>query len=1086
MQAGHKDLLWVKMSYSYFGLKNDLFICFCYISPEGSSIYSSSKTSGLDIFDYLEKDIARFNKLGDILIMGDLNARSSQLKDFIDNDCNDHLQLPDYISIDKQCHRNNMDSHVNNYGKVLVEMCCNSNCKILNGRVPGDSMGRFTSHQYGGSSTVDYGIISSDLFHDVQYFKVWPLNHLSDHCPISLSLCARVKHNVENSCNKLNALPVKFIWDEKSNLSFVKAISSKSISDKILHFQINSFKDINEAVSQFNDILNNAAKSSLKCIHPRVKKIINKTKNNKWYDNDVSEMRKRLIKYSGLLDRFPRDNYIRQERYRINKNYKKLIKSKKKEFKSSLCNKIMTLKQSNPKLFWKLLEELGNLNKTQDNYDNISVDSWLNHFKGLNCQENPDNGFSDSIKNSISIMEQNNVSNHMLDHDFTNGEIMQHIKLLKSGKASGSDMILNEMLKHGAPFIVNALIKLFNLVLKSGEFPSQWSSSFIIPIFKSGNSDDANNYRGIAISSCLSKLYTMILNSRLTKYLSDSNQVVDNQFGFKKNHRTTDNIFILKSLITKYVKSKLKKSGNYLFSCFIDFSKAFDSVWREGLFYKLLLLGIGGNFYNSVKSIYKNTKYSVKLKQGTTAYFDSHRGVRQGCNLSPQLFNIFVDGICNKVNTFDPVDLNGSNFNCILYADDLLLLSTSHEGLQKGIDAIQNYCQNWQLKINIKKSKVMVFNRLGTNFNKKFQFYLNGIQIECVDSYNYLGIIFQTNGNFHSATSRLCDKAQKALFQMYRMLWNCNQCYSVSLACKLFDSIVKPTLLYGSDIWGGFSVNLFKGSGNNKSVIENDSFETKLFSGKLFAEKLHIKFTKRVLGVHRKASNSACRSELGRYPLMIDICSSVMSFYQRLHCKKTNNVIIDAAFEQCKTLPHNPWHSFVRKLLQMTELTDAVDNPNFIDIFKSKLKAVYRQIWGREIMGSNKLKTFETFKNSYQFENYLDGIKIKHHRVALTKFRISAHFLPIESDRHRGVNRDERYCNLHDSNVVGDEKHYIFHCNHNKVKECRNKFLTALFVYAPEYQNTPMEDLFRIIFSSSDKFIFSILANFVFQILDLF
>ena len=159
-----------------------------------------------------------------------------------------------------------------------------------------------------------------------------------------------------------------------------------------------------------------------------------------------------------------------------------------------------------------------------------------------------------------------------------------------------------------------------------------------------------------------------------------------------------------------------------------------------------------------------------------------------------------------------------------------------------------------------------------------------------MDSFNYLGVIFQSNGKFKAATSRLNDKAQKAAFKMYRMLWNSNECYSISLASKLFDSLVKPIMLYGSEIWGGFSVNRVK------ATMTNDELTSKLFNDNFTTEKLHIKFCKRVLGVHRKASNDACRGELGRYPLMVDVCTNVLKFYQRLLCKKTNNSIIEAAF----------------------------------------------------------------------------------------------------------------------------------------------------------------------------------------------
>ena len=1023
--------------------------------------------------------------------MGDINARTGQLNDYIVNDNNDYLPVPDSMTVDKHYKRNNMDNHINNFGKALVKLCSNTNCLILNGRVAGDSLGKFTSHQYGGSSLVDYGVISHSLLHNVQYFKVWPLSHLSDHCPISLSLSVNFKHVGINNIDNINPLPGKFIWDENSGVSFIEAINSKSIKKKIDDFHSNNFEDVNKAVNDFNDILTDAARCSLKFVHPRIKRKINKPKNKRWFEKDVSVLRKELIKWSHLLDKFPNDNSIRHERYKINKKYKRLIKVKKREFRAKLCDKIISLQHSDPKQFWKLLEQLGNLETNSSKHDNINSETWLNHFKALNnnCVTS-ENSFTKNIIGSIDDMENNNINNPNLGFDFTNKEIMHHIKLLKSGKASGNDIILNEMLKKGAPYIISSISKLFTLILNSGKFPSMWNCSYIIPIHKAGSPNDPNNYRGIAVSSCLSKLYTMILNSRLTAFLKQNNLETDNQFGFKKNHRTTDSIYILRNLISKYVNSKLKKSGNYLFSCFIDFSKAFDSVWREGLLYKLLRLGVGEKFYNIVKSIYSNTKYCIKLNQGVTPYFDSHRGVKQGCNLSPSLFNVFVNGICDEVDNFDPADLNGIKFNCILYADDLLLISTSQEGLQKGIDAIEVYCHNWKLQVNIQKSKVIIFNGQGKNLNNKFQFYLNGSQLESVDSFNYLGIVFQCNGKFSAATQRLNNKAQKALFKMYKMLWDSNECYSVRLASKLFDSLVKPIILYGADIWGGFSINSFYGTAKFVSDGPDKDFETKLFNDKFVPEKLHVKFCKRVLGVHRKASNNACRGELGRYPLMVDICTSVIKFYQRLICKETCNTILDAAFDSSKSLKCDALYGFVQKLLQITEFTnsDVTHFRNFSEIFNKKLKQIYSMKWQKDTnkVNNNKLNTYKTFKNVFQFEPYLDKVKSKNSRVALTKFRISAHMLPVESGRYKGVSRENRLCNMCNSSDIGDEKHYFSHCDNvdNSIK--RENFLKSLSIYAPNTQSIDTDEFFRQVFCSNDSFICNSVAHFVHSILEMF
>ena len=125
----------------------------------------------------------------------------------------------------------------------------------------------------------------------------------------------------------------------------------------------------------------------------------------------------------------------------------------------------------------------------------------------------------------------------------------------------------------------NRKAKLFNLVLKSGNFPSAWNTNFQAPLFEKGDPLSCDYYRGISITSCLGKVFTSLLAERVQNFLSTNNKLSIYQAAFRKKHGTNDHIFILKTLITKYVK-RLKLN---LYCCFIDFRKAFDSVWRNGL-----------------------------------------------------------------------------------------------------------------------------------------------------------------------------------------------------------------------------------------------------------------------------------------------------------------------------------------------------------------------------------------------------------------------------------------------------------------------------------------------------------------------
>ena len=135
-------------------------------------------------------------------------------------------------------------------------------------------------------------------------------------------------------------------------------------------------------------------------------------------------------------------------------------------------------------------------------------------------------------------------------------------KRLKNGKKEGTDAILNEFIKTGNSTLILILVKLFNKILESGKFPKLWNHSIISSIFKSGDPNDCNNFRGISVTSCLGKLFTSLLQKRLTDFLEANKLLSFNQGGFRSGYRTTDHIFILKTLINKYLY-KLKKNYTY-------------------------------------------------------------------------------------------------------------------------------------------------------------------------------------------------------------------------------------------------------------------------------------------------------------------------------------------------------------------------------------------------------------------------------------------------------------------------------------------------------------------------------------------
>ena len=150
---------------------------------------------------------------------------------------------------------------------------------------------------------------------------------------------------------------------------------------------------------------------------------------------------------------------------------------------------------------------------------------------------------------------------------------------------------------------------------------------YLNPIYKSGVRSDPSNYRSISIMSCHGKLFNSILNTRLNEYLTENNIIDKTQIGFQKKARTSYHMFVLHTLMEKYTKQNTLK----LYTCAIDFRKAFDSILHQVLFLNLQRIGINSPFYNIVKNMYAdNILRMIKIGQGLTDEFLSELGVRQG------------------------------------------------------------------------------------------------------------------------------------------------------------------------------------------------------------------------------------------------------------------------------------------------------------------------------------------------------------------------------------------------------------------------------------------------------------------------
>ena len=649
-----------------------------------------------------------------------------------------------------------------------------------------------------------------------------------------------------------------------------------------------------------------------------------------------------------------------------------------------------------------------------------------------------------------------------LDYRITKDEIKMCISKLKPGKAVGIDRLSAEMIKASVGQLLSVYEQLFNYIFRKGVYPHNWKKSFIVPLFKSGSCKDPSNYRGIAINSTLGKVFSMILTSRLESFAKD-NQLIDNtQIGFKKGCRTTDHMFILTTLIDKYVK-KLKTP---LYVCFVDFKKAYDCVWRQALLYKLLMVNINGLFFNILKSMYSNNEICIRVSSSQRSrFFTSNVGVRQGDSISPILFNLYVSDLQSYLgfDTDAPL-LDTSYVNCLMYADDLVLVSRSEEGLQGLIDKLGDYCKRWRMDVNTQKTKTIKFS--GNGHKCKTNFFYREKQIENVINYKYLGLVFNAGGAWSYSVDNLSTRGIKALFSLKRYI--CTGNIKPRLGLKLFDQMIKPILCYASEIWTACDLS-------KRKVRTGDGLVKYLDN--IAIERVHVQFCKFILGVNRRAVNLAVKGELGRFPVAFSCV--IQAFRYWYHLMESSNPLLQEAFSVSKSLHYNgvsTWFSFYDNLCKLVNVGS--DNPPVVFILQSFLCEKFRIYWFNTVKSFSRLDAYLSFKSKFCMECYLDTISNRTHRVWYTKVRISNHRFAVETGRFSKTPREERlctFCKAKQKPSVEDEMHVLIHCP--RYAFLRKDLYDCIYHLCPNFKDLHDDHKFNYLLNS-DGPIVKVLARF--------
>lgn len=458
--------------------------------------------------------------------------------------------------------------------------------------------------------------------------------------------------------------------------------------------------------------------------------------------------------------------------------------------------------------------------------------------------------------------------------------------------------------------------------------------------------------------------------------------------------------------------------------------------------------------------MYIKLKSCVKQDNNLSEKFSVNKGTRQGCSMSPTLFKLYLSDLhnCCLSDECHPIKIGANKLGCLLYADDVVILSQDASGLQASLNNLDKYCKQWRLQINMQKTKIMVFNS-----RKNLHIFKIGNNIlQQTDRTCYLGFILTLSGKFNSTVKYLYNKACKAFFLLkakYKILPN----LSIQTQVKLFDTMIVPILLYGSEVWGAY-------------LTTPNNFLNFMANCQHLIEKLHSKFCKYTLGLHKNSNNYGVRLELGRFPLLTNIICRVLKYYVNI-LKHKNESVVKIALEQHKCMDKS-WYTFVKYIVELCgmSLEDLTKN-NIKSTVLTKIKNIVEDLFLHKIAETSRLKLYCKIKKRISSEKYLklcDPLL----RKSVTQLRISMHNLPIETGRYDNTKQENRLC-LMCNYKVGNEFHCLMECIHPTLTSLRNQYLSNIFNINPSFKYLSRNNLFQYLTCFHDTSIIEVSAQYI-------
>ena len=1048
-------------------VSNFCFTVYCVYLPPENSPYGRDSTT---FFTHLLSLIYLHNFVDCSFVCGDINGR-------IGGRCETITDV-DFIPS-----RIELDTTHNQHGDAWIDFLNEACMAVTNGRVLGSD--NFTSISSKGKAVVDYIAVSIENFQDCLSFDVKTMSEIVDKYNLHVLLSSKCKlsdHSLVtltfamNRCYESECLGN---GEDGTQPNLSKRYNYGTISDDFLTSdswigvlnsllaKIQHIEDNQSCIDAlYNDMLIEIFKQMDEYIDYRIasKKGRKHYKIHKpFWNTDLSCAWKTMVDAENVYLQSKAKRSIRRELHNIfiikRKLFDRLLRRTERIFNKQKALEIENINTSNPSEFWSYIKSLGPKRKSSipmqvytTNGEKTSetehvLGKWRSEFNDLynmpdDVQAMFDADFYADISSrlpNIKLNELNNTADDLhYNRPFDLSELEKICSRMKNNKSVGPDMIPNEVLKHEG--LRHLLLDFMNMCFTRNLIPSIWRDSIISPIPKSSTKDPCVplNYRGISLLSCLYKMYTSLLNSRLTDYIESNDLLVDEQNGFRSKRSCQDHIYSLSSVIRNRKSCKLDT-----YCAFVDFKKAFDWVPRDLLLFKLATsFNVHGKLFNTLSTIYETSTAKIRLNGLYTESFGVTSGVKQGDIISPTLFSMYLNDLATGIKDLDcGVEIDEFKLAILLYADDIVLIAPNEESLQSMLTYVSDWCKKWRMAVNIDKTNVVHFRSQDSNITQ-FDFFLGNDVVKIVSHYKYLGVIFDEFLLFDVCSSTLADSAVRALGSIRTKLKSLKECGYNSFN-TLFNSGVLSIADYGAGIWG-----------------------TKTFDK---SEQVSYRAARYFLGVHRFAPTEALLGDMGWVTAKTRHKLLALKYWNRL-CKLYNNRITRRVFDwdRSHSNKRGTWSYFVKHIMIDIGIDFVFECAAECDIVFAEFSLAESDVdtWNENRYKSDKLRYYNLYKCDKEQEDYLNLNISKYQRSLLAQFRCGILPLEIEVGRYRNEELSNRICRLC-SSAIEDEIHFLCECP--KYNDLRNNLYTNASKYNPLFIHKDNFEKFVYLMSNCHK-----------------